>query len=178
MKNSKLRPYVLLVFALLLIITATILFTSRKEKGEAELPFETIEMAEIPGTGYEYQGREPTLVIVAEIGDISKLGSSVSTKSQSSLESLNFSDYFAVAAFQGLKDTTMYGVEIQRILRKGNAITIYVHFTERDPSVGAGAIITSPYHIVKIPRQGLNGKMEFILYADSKEVTRQTYIMP
>jgi hypothetical protein len=117
-------------------------------------------------------------VIVAEIGDISKLGNSVSTKSQSSLESLNFSDYFAVAAFQGLKGTTMYGVEIQRILRKGNAITIYAHFTERDPTVGAGAIITSPYHIVKIPRQGLSGKIEFVLYADGKEVTRQTYTMP
>lgn len=57
-------------------------------------------------------------------------------------------------------------------------IIIYAYFIERDPSVSAGALMTSPYHIVKIPRQGLIGQMEFVLSADGEEKIYQTYTMP
>ncbi len=161
----------------LLLILIFPLWGCTKEP-EIELPFEAIERAEIPGTGYEYQGREPALVAIAKKEDIDLLGNTVSIDAQLSLEAIQFDDYFAVVVFQGLKGTTMYGVEIQRILRKGNVMMIFTHFTERDPSIGAGAMITSPYHIVKIPRQGLSGNIEFVLYADGQEIIHTTNTIP
>jgi len=176
MKRSML--WISISFALLLIIAAIIIFTTRGEKGVAELPFETIEIAEIPGTGFEYQGLDPNLVIITGKGGIQQLGNTISTTSQSMLETLDFNKYLALVVFQGFKGTTLYGVEVQRITRLRNIVNIYAHFTERDPSIGAGDIVTSPYHIVKIPRQGLKGNIEFILYANGEEAIRQTYTLP
>jgi hypothetical protein len=143
-----------------------------------ELPFETIEIAELPGTGHEYQGKEPSLVIVTRKGGINLLGNTVSTNSQSKLDDLDFGEYFALVVYQGIKGTDMYGAEIQHITRQKNTVNIYAHFTERDPSIGAADIVTSPYHIVKIPKQGLNGKIEFVLYSDGNEIIGQYYTMP
>ena len=177
MKKSKLWLYLFSLLVLLFIIVASILLNREKQE-QIELSFETIEMAEIPGTGYEYPGKEPALVIVTKRDDVTLLGDNVSKQSQSILDSVNFSDYFVITVFQGIKGTTLYGVEIQHIFKIGNVITIYAHFTERDPSVGAGAIVTSPYHIVKIPRQGLIGQIELALFADGEEKIRQTYNIP
>jgi hypothetical protein len=177
MKKNKLWLYLFGLLVLLFIIVASILL-SREKQEQVELSFETIEMAEIPGTGYEYPGKEPALVIITKREDVASLGDIVSKQSQLILNSLNFSDYFVITVFQGIKGTTSYGVEIQRIFKKDNVITIYTHFTERDPSLSAGTLMTSPYHIVKIPRQGLFGQMEFILFADGEEIIHQTYNMP
>lgn len=177
MKKSKLWLYLFSLLVVLFIIIASILLGKKKPE-QIELSFETIEMAEIPGTGYEYPGKEPTIVIVSKRDDSTLLGDNVSKQSQSILDSVNFKDYFVLTVFQGIKGTTLYGVEIQHIFKRGNVITIYAHFTERGPSVGAGSIMTSPYHIVKIPRQGLIGHMEFVLFADGEEIIHQVYKMP
>jgi len=177
MKKSKLWLYLFGLLVLLFIIIASILL-SRENQKQIDLPFETIEMAEIPGTGYEYPGKERALVIVTKREDVALLGDNVSKQSLSIIDSVNFSDYFVITVFQGIKGTTSYGVEIQRIFKQENVITIYAHFTERDPSVSAGALMTSPYHIVKIPRQGLIGQIDFVLSADGEEKIRQTYTMP
>jgi hypothetical protein len=177
MKKDKPWLYLFGLFALLLIIPTTLLL-NREKQGEFEVSFETIEMAEIPGTGFEYPGREPALVIITSRDDIPLLGKNVSKHSQSFLNPIDFSGHFVLTVFQGIKGTNLYGVEIQHIFQKGNVITIYAHFTERDPSVGAGTIMTSPYHIVKVSRQGLVGPMEFVLLADGEEIIRQTHYMP
>ena len=143
-----------------------------------EIPFETIEIAEWGKARELYDSQEPKLVILAKTQDVLNLDNTISDGAQIGLQNLDYVRYFALGVYQGLKGTNMYGAEIQSILRKGNAIIVYAHFTERDPSIGAGAIMTSPYHIVKIPRQGLNGKIEFVLYSDDKEIIRQYYTMP
>lgn len=178
MKKSKPWVYLFGLLALIFIIAASLFLLNRGGKEEIELPFETIEKAEIPGTGYEYPGKEPALKIITKKEEVTSLGDNVSKQSQSILNSVNFAEYFVVTVFQGIKGTTLYGVEIQRIIKKGNAITIYAHFTERDPSVGAGAIMTSPYHIVKISKQGLIGQVEFVLVTDGEEIIHQTYNIP
>jgi hypothetical protein len=128
-----------------------------------ELAFETIERADIPGTGGEYQGRDPRMVVIASAKEIDALGKTISLSAQDELRKLDFNQYFAIAVFQGLKGTNMYGVDIQQVTKNGNTITIFAHFTERDPELAAASINTSPYHIVKVRKDGLEGELDFFL---------------
>jgi hypothetical protein len=137
-----------------------------------ELVFETIERADIPGTGGEYQGKDPKMSIIARAEEIDALGDTISLSAQDELRKLDFNQYFAIAVFQGLKGTNMYGVDIQRVTKNGNAITIFTHFTERNPELAAAAINTSPYHIVKVQKDGLQGKFDFFLNVDGEVILK------
>lgn len=137
-----------------------------------ELPFETVERADLPGTGGEYQGITPSLLIITRSEDVSSLGDTISLSAQDELHKLEFDQYFAIAVFQGKKGSNMYGVDIQRVIRDENRITVYTHFTERDPQREAGPVVTSPYHIVKVSREGLQGNFDFFLNGDGEVILK------
>ena len=137
-----------------------------------ELAFETIERAELPGTGGEYQGEDPKMVIITRQEEIDTLGDSISFSAQDELRNLDFNEYFGIAVFQGLKGTNMYGVDIQRVTKSGNTITIFAHFTERNPELAAAAVNTSPYHIVKVQKDGLQGEFDFFLNVDGEVILK------
>ena len=80
------------------------------------------------------------MAIIARADGIDALGDTISLSAQNELRKLDFNRYFVVAVFQGLKGTNMYGVDIQRVTKTGNAITIFAHFTERNPELAAAAI--------------------------------------
>lgn len=145
---------------------------------ETDLPFETIERADTPGTGQNYEGKEPKLVIIAEAEEIGTLENMVSTTAQTQVHSLNFGQYLAIAVFQGSKGSGGYGTEIQRVARKGNSITVYAHLTERDPQLAAPDVITSPYHLVKVQKSGIQGEDTFILNVDGKVMSQRTHRVP
>ncbi len=94
------------------------------------------------------------------------------------LRELNFSQYFAVAVFQGLKPWANYDVEIRQIIYQDNVVTIYAHFVEPRPGQALSPIETSPYYLVKVQKEGLTGKKEFILNADGTTVDQQTHTLP
>jgi hypothetical protein len=142
---------------------------------ETELSFETIERTERFGG---YNEKDPRLVIVAEAREISTLGNAISANAQAQVRNLDFSQYLAIAVFQGLKGSGGYGAEIQRVTRGGDTIIIYAHFAERDPKFEAPAIMTSPYHLVKVQKMGLRGKIKFILNVDGTVVSQQTHDVP
>jgi len=153
--------------------------TATKLPGEVDLPFQTIERADTPGTGQNYEGEEPKLIITAEIEEINKIENTVSLDAQKQLHNTDFSEYFPVAVFQGVKPTNMYGAEIRRVSRRGDTVVIYAHFTQRDPEREAADMLTSPYHLVKIRKEGgLQGKIEFILDVDGTVLTQQTHLVP
>ncbi len=146
---------------------------------ETLLPFETIEKGEFPPeTPQHYEGKVPKLVIISGMADIVGLSHSVSPKAETVVRELNFSQYFAVAVFQGLKPWANYSVEIRQIIYQGNVVTIYAHFSEPQPGTQLPAVETSPYHLVKVQKGELTGKKEFILNADGTTVDQQTHTLP
>lgn len=143
------------------------------------MPFETIEKGEFPPeTPQHYEGKEPQLVIISGVADIAGLGHSVSPKAEAALRELNFSQYFATAVFQGLKPWFNYSVEIRQITYQDNVVTIYAHFIEPQPGQALNPAEASPYHLVKVQKEGLTGKKEFILNADGTIVDQQTHTLP
>jgi PrcB C-terminal len=151
-------------------LTRTIIITPTTP--EVELAFETIERADIPGTGGEYQGRDPKMSIITRIEEIDALGDTISLSAQDELRKLDFNQYFVIAIFQGLKGTNMYGVDIQQVTKSGNTITIFAHFTERNPELAAAAVNTSPYHVVKVQKDGLQGEFDFFLNVDGEVILK------
>ncbi len=143
--------------------------------GIGELPFETIEKSESSGTGYGFRGVEPDIAVVFDKDSIPQLTNTISPQALSSLQEVDFRKYYVLVVYQGIKPTTNYGVEIQHIIMQEDTITIDARFTERDPAMWAGDIVTSPYHLVRVPRQGSHGWIKFILTRDGIELLHQTY---
>ncbi len=168
MKKRTRRPFYLLAIALLLITAAIVIFYESTK--ETEVDFSSIELAQNPGIKTD----KPDLTVVSEKEDTYTLGNTISADSISQLIDLDYKAYFAMVVFQGLKPTGGYKVEIQRIARHGNTVHVYAHFTERDPANPATSVVTSPYHMVKISREGIKGEIVFIVYSDGKEILRRT----
>jgi len=141
---------------------------------EMELPFQTVGHALTPGTGQSYAGKDPMLDVIAKEDEINALGGMISPESQAQLPSLDFSQYLAIAVFQGMKPSSGYSVEVTKVTRAGSTVIVYAHFTERDPRQFAQDIVTSPYHLIQIQTSQLHGQVEFVLNADGKVVARQS----
>ncbi len=158
---------------------------------EITLPFETIEKGEVPFVPSHYvekgvipyfpkyyEGKEPKLVVISNVKEIAALGNTVSPDAEAALRQLDFGEYFAIAAYQGLKPWANYSVEIRQIMYQDNVVTIYVHFVEPQPGQALNPAEVSPYHLVKVQKEELTGKKEFILNADGTTVDQQTHTLP
>ncbi len=168
MKKRNPWSYFLIALAVLLIPVAIII--SENIQQEVEVDFETLENAPSPGI----TTAAPDVAVVSEKEDTYTLGNTVSPGSISKLIDLDYKASFALVVFQGRKPTGGYNVEILNVTHEGNTVNIYVHFTERDPAKPAVEILTSPYHLVKVSREGFKGELVFVVLADGKEILRQT----
>lgn len=121
---------------------------------EVDLPFETVERRDASGTGQIYQDKQPGLIVIATPEEAASLGALVTSEAQAQLQNLNYNTYFAIAIFQGRKPTTQYSVQIERITRKGNIVTIHALFKEPQPGEAKGDEVTSPYHLVQVQKVG------------------------
>jgi len=172
---------VLLLAGLVTVSVATMLGGCQKEK-EVDLPFETIERADLAGTGEYYEGEEPKLFVITEAAEIDALGNTISFDAQAQLRNLDFDRYFAVAVFQGGQPDLPpppSGIEVQGISKQGITITTYIHIYEPAEEVELRAVVASPYHLVKIRKgEDMQGEFQFILDVDGATVSQQTHRLP
>ena len=138
---------------LALILTLSLGLSACKPQ-ETDLPFEILEQEEINLAGQAYETREPGLIIVAQPDEVTELDDWVTEASKEQLRVIDYNAYFALAVFQGVKPTDGYGVQIERIVRKGNEVTIYAQFQEPSPDREKNDIVTSPYCLVKVQKIG------------------------
>jgi hypothetical protein len=145
--------------------------TATPVQGE-EIPFETISI----GEDSNYENESPGLMVASQLAEIAPLEKVVFRMPGENLDPSELEDNIAVAVFQGWKPTDKYGVEVQRVTRaSAGEVRLYTHFTEPDPNFEKAPIITSPYHLIRIHREGLQGEVTFILYADGEELLRETH---
>jgi hypothetical protein len=113
------------------------------------LPFETIELFDHS----QYSG-PPRAILVTNQQEIGKLNGLVSQKAIDRLAELDFQQYFAIAVFRGRQATSGYDTIIERVARQGNKIVIYAQFWEPSPYYEVQEAATSPYHVIKVRRDG------------------------
>ena len=66
--------------------------------------------------------------------------------------SVDFSKEVVVAVFLGTRPTSAFGVEIVRVRQEGPALVVTYRETRPAPDGVAAQVLTSPYHIVAVPR--------------------------
>ena len=163
------------VLAILLVGTAC-------RPKEIELPFDSIEQIPQMQTDKQWREREPGLMVMAGPEDLAQTDDLFSDDAQAQLQSLGFDQYFAVAVFEGLQGYLFpppFGIEVQRVTKKGSVVTIHSATHRPTGEVERYPVEVSPYHLVKIQREKVKrGEIEFALIVDGKRVAQQTHRLP
>jgi hypothetical protein len=142
---------------------------------ELDLPFETIERQEMSG----YQDKKPGLVVIAQQTEEASLEALVTKEIQARLQDTNYKACVVIGVFQGWKPTTRYSVQIERITRRGNAITAHAQLSEPKPGEPTGDLATSPYHLVCVQKIGTWGRtITFNLAMNESIVTSLSHYIP
>lgn len=115
----------------------------------------------------------PRLIVANTVRDADEL------KTLVDIESIDYSQYFVVALFHGQRSSGGYEINLAQLRREGNRLSI--HNNVRSPFVGdqVPTVLTSPYHIVKIPRSGHEWDREMSVDAlfNGTQVLTETYYL-
>jgi hypothetical protein len=152
---------------------------------ETELPFQTI--AEGPSVGLQdgrgYPGEKPDLLIITAPEQVDTPGADVRFGSDlaAQLRAVDYSHNTVIVVFQGLMSALYpsYAPDILGVARRGDSVVIRSHFGVPGPEEGGFPAFSSPYHIIAVPRQGMQEeKIRFILEEDGQVVKERTYFIP
>lgn len=146
---------------------------------ETILPFEILEQEERNLTGQIYEAREPRVSIIVQPDEVMELDDWVTEASKEQLQVMDYDTYFALVVFQGMKPTDGYGVQIERIVRKGNEVTIHAQFQEPRPDQKKNDIVTSPYCLIQVQKIGTwDQDIKFNVIADGSVVVSASHNIP
>jgi hypothetical protein len=135
--------------------------------GTVDLNFQSIEKNGTVETANLYEAREPALRIIAQPAEVESLEGLITDDAYQKLLALDFSRYFALAAFSGVRETAGYHIMVNRVSRQGNLVSVYVQLVEpaKNQETPVGRI--SPYHLVIVQKDGIWGKgITFALIAN------------
>ncbi len=148
--------------------------TSLPEDATA-LPWETIEATSWGG----YRKDTPALLVISTADEIAYAVPVVSQETKAELENLDFSKAFALIAFQGLKSSTGYKIEIRAVVRQADEIAVYAYFVSPRPGEPVGPSETSPYHAIEVLKESnWADEFTFILYDDDLPVAETKHFIP
>lgn len=149
-KNHHLR-LIKVVYLIIISLGITVMVAACKPK-EVDIPFETIEQREGPHNGHFYESNKPKLVVITQAKDVPWLVDGWVGDSQAKLQDMDYNQEFALVLLQGVEQSTGYGVQINRITRRGATVNIYAQFIQPDFQKPLLSEETSPYHLVNIEK--------------------------
>ncbi|HNB53304.1 MAG TPA: protease complex subunit PrcB family protein [Anaerolineales bacterium] len=122
---------------------------------DGSLTFQTLEQKNDSAYSLQeqYTALEPALIVIENEEARARYEVWFGEKGRKSLADLNFGTRLAIGVFQGWKTSGGYGVEIERITREGDVVTVTARFTETRLNGPANAI-TSPYQLVRVNKAG------------------------
>ena len=126
----------------------------------------------------KYKEKDPELFIITKKDDFSQIASFFSDETINKIDQVDFEQYFLATILMGwnaLSSPEIF-VEITSIKMEDQEIQINAHFSYPRPGIGAATAVSSPFHIVKVPKNNLHGTFRVILLKDNiyileKEVT-------
>ncbi len=173
-KNKKLlfsSIIILVSFTGMIVFLITLLFFHR-----TSLDFQTIEQGE---SAKVYKSTEPAILVIKNKDEDLDLSGLITSDAEESLKTLDYEDFFAVIVFQGLQPTSGYGVEIEKVTRKGKIVTLYTKFIEPKPDQEKSPEVRSPYHLIQVKKvENWDQEIEFQLVVERQLVAVQTLFIP
>lgn len=155
------------LIGIIIILIAIIIFLGYiNQKGV--IPFETVAKGEGLGSDAPY---EPLYTVLTNEDELNQFLDKFGPFAR---EVINFSEndfknYILICAYFGKAPRTGYEIEIKKIVQKQNLIEITV--STKEPKYGLD-METNPYHVVKVKKDYLKGKLTFIFRnTDGKELS-------
>src|SRR5262244_523922 len=114
----------------------------------AAVPFSTLAKGLASGVG------QPTQIVVRSQNDWAELWSR-HMRAQSApppLPSVDFSRDMVVALFMGERPTGGYAIEVTRIERTAQGLSVHYRTSRPAPSATQMQALTQPFHLVTVPR--------------------------
>ncbi len=180
MKTGRTVIYAGILLASLGALALAIFALSRRGPAQpTPLPFSTLAQEETFSDSSEYRGKEPGLLIIAGPEQIENPGliAALPPDLAEKLRALDYRRSFALFVFQGLKGVGGYKVTVQEVVRQGNQVTVRAEFVEPGPRVRG--VITSPYHLIAIEKEGRwEARIQFILLRNDETVAETTSTIP
>jgi hypothetical protein len=123
-----------------------------------EVPFEEID----PGRGYDYESRANFTIRNATAWENLWLDLYSGHSHIPEVPTVNFTSEMLIAVFQGIRGSSGYGTTITRIIVTNAYYVVYVDEIHPGEGCGVLAVLTYPYHIVKIGDYPLNLPVQFV----------------
>ena len=181
-----------LLAALAMVAITAVLFGCKKPASSLpELSFKSIDQGYSiyqgyklsPENGYGSDKKEPGIVVITDIDEVENPGTDVQLSMDlvDKLRTVDYKKNFGVIVIRGLLQGTSpkYSVDILRVIREGDTVTIQAHFGETGPHDVIQQAFSSPYHIIRVTKAGeWDRDIHFVLDADGKEVANTTHFIP
>lgn len=152
-------------------------FILTQPQGE-DLPFETMAQGEV----INYKQEKPDLIIFAKTDEVDKFSPSLFTADPqlvTRLRNLDYDRFFAILVLQGQKGSTRYSATVRQVRRQGTQVIVKAEFVEPKPETLVGWLVTAPYHLVFVSKQGTWGRpIQFLLFANDKKVAETAHNIP
>ncbi len=147
-------PMTTLPKALALILMVSLFSLPGCETRPAEMPYQTMDLAEPVEVLYKAVGghpalKEPGLALVRSQAQLDALGADDLIG-----RPVNFNNESVVLATLGEMPTAGYWINVTTINQVGDALYVYGQANRPGPDEMAGQVLTYPYCIVVIPRTG------------------------
>ena len=81
--------------------------------------------------------------------------------------------YVLICAFQGLKPSAGYDIEITKIERGEDTVTVKVRISKPKPDEITAQVLTSPYHIVKVKKSDVSGVKTYVFVDQSGKILKK-----
>lgn len=137
---------------------------------EVPLQFETLELRGATTHDKYWTNPSPGVLVVATVDEIESVRQYVTDEASVELEKLDFSQYFALVAFQGWKSYGPQEFQIQEIISQDSQVSIFAHVRVSQPGESATGAVVSLYHLIKIPKPTTWSRtVTFKLYFDRSQ---------
>lgn len=142
------------------------------------LPFETISQWHW-GRGEGYEGEKPDAFIISDPSDIQEVKDWITADAKSTLEGLDYQTFFAIAAFQGYKTIGPFEITIDAITKQNDDLVVQVTLKEPCYNCPRTPAATSPYHLVRVKKQGeWNRNIHLYLAQGNEKVLVESHRIP
>ncbi|MCG9479098.1 MAG: protease complex subunit PrcB family protein [Actinomycetia bacterium] len=136
---------------LIFILLLALLSGCGVESAEEEIDFETL------ARGYNSSAEDKNYYVVADQQNFAQISEKID---QQQIDTVNFGQEMVIAVFQGRQSTGGYEIEVEKVVRTTENLKVYINETVPDPSDMVTQALTSPYHLIKLPKVDLQA--EFI----------------
>jgi hypothetical protein len=117
------------------------------------------------------------LIVIASPEEVARVESLITAEAYQDLQEIDFESDFALLVNQGLRRMDGYAVNIQRVVRRGDEISVIANFQEPRPTEAASGVISFPYQLIRVHKSGEFGR-EFNFTLLASIVDQKSVFMP